>query len=215
LAGATQAIGIFGGTFDPIHHAHLRVALDVLECLPLAQVRFVPSHQPPHRGVPGAGSAQRLAMLEEALAGQPGFVIDDRELRRAGPSYMIDTLASLRAQYAQIPLALLLGWDAFCDFASWWRWQEIPQYAHLIVLARPGYEQRPLPEAIAELLRARALRDPNALCARPAGAILLQPVTQLAISATLIRTLLAQGRSPRYLVPEAVYNYIQEHRLYR
>jgi nicotinate-nucleotide adenylyltransferase len=132
----TQAggfIGLLGGTFDPVHNAHLRIALDVLEQLQLAEMRFIPSRQPPHRAQPGASPEQRLAMLQRAVQGQPGFIVDERELRRSGPSYMVDTLCSLRADFSETPLCLLLGLDAFRELHTWYRWQTIPELAHILV----------------------------------------------------------------------------------
>jgi nicotinate-nucleotide adenylyltransferase len=207
-------VGILGGTFDPVHHGHLRIALEVLEALDLAEVRFIPSRLPPHRGQPQATPAQRLALLRLAVAGQPGFIVDERELRRGGPSYMVDTLASLRAEVGNTPLCLLLGRDAFNDLPGWHRWRNILEFTHLIVLERPGAAPTP-PGELSQLLERCILDHPGALREKAAGGILIQPVTQLAISATRIRQLLAQGRSPRYLLPEAVLNCIHEQGLYR
>lgn len=209
-----RPIGILGGTFDPVHHGHLRIALEVLEQLELAEVRFIPCRLPPHRGQPRATPAQRLALLRLAVAGQAGFVVDERELRRQGPSYMVDTLASLRAEAGATPLCLLLGLDAFNDLPGWHCWRNILQLTHLIVLERPGAAPTPAGE-LSQLLDRHRLDHPEALWEKTAGGILFQPVTQLAISATRIRQLLAQGRSPRYLLPEAVWNCIREQGLYR
>ena len=207
-------VGILGGTFDPVHNGHLRIALEILENLALAEVRFIPSRLPPHRGRPQATPSQRLEMLRLAVAGQPGFVVDDRELRREGPSYMVDTLASLRIELGNTPLCLLLGRDAFNDLPGWHCWRNILELTHLIILERPGAALTPAGE-LSQLLDHCRLDHPGALREKAAGGILIQPVTQLAISATQIRQLLAQGRSPRYLLPEAVWNCIREHGLYR
>ena len=213
LAYPDRPIGIFGGTFDPIHNAHLRVALDALEALQLSEIRFIPSHRPPHRAQPGADPQQRLAMLQRALVGQPGFIADARELRRSGPSYMFDTLTSLRHEQSRSALCLLLGVDAFHDFSSWHRWREITNIAHLVVLQRPGFEQA-LNHELQAWVAERRLHQADDLCRQPQGGVLCLPVTQLAISATQIRRRLAQRRSPRYLLPEAVHNYIHQHQLY-
>lgn len=210
-----RPIGILGGTFDPIHYGHLRPALELLERLALHEIRFIPSRQPPHRTAPGAAPAQRLAMLERAIADQKGFILDDREMRRQGPSYMVDTLASLRAQFGEErSLCLLLGQDAFAGLESWHRWRDIIELAHIVVAARPGYELS-LDGELAALTAARRLEDADRLGAQPAGGILFQPVTPLDISATAIRALLAQKRSPRYLLPEAVRTYLSEQGLYQ
>ncbi len=209
-----RPIGILGGTFDPVHFGHLRPALESLESLGLAEVRLIPCGQPPHRSPPRAAAAERLAMLELALAGQPGLRVDVRELERPGPSYMVDTLASLRAELGATPLCLLLGSDAFLGLPGWHRWQELAQLAHLVVMHRPGWELSAVPAPLAQLLEANRVQNPAALAAQPAGAILFQPVTQLEISATAIRDTIAAGRSPRYLLPEAVWERIRAHGLY-
>lgn len=209
-----KPVGILGGTFDPVHHAHLRSALELLEDLDLAEVRFIPAGWPPHRDPPVASAGQRLAMLELAIAGQEGFVIDDRELHREGPSYMADTLSDLRAELGDTPLCLLLGMDAFDHLQGWHRWERIPDLAHLVVMQRPG-AGLPVSEIMGGLLAERKLHHAEDLKKRPAGGILFQPVTQLDISATRIRKVLAQGKSPRYLLPESVWRYIGERGLYR
>ncbi|MEZ5585335.1 MAG: nicotinate-nucleotide adenylyltransferase [Candidatus Competibacteraceae bacterium] len=209
-----KPIGILGGTFDPVHYGHLRAALEVLEELGLAQIRFIPSRQPPHRNQPYATPEQRLTLLREAVAGQSGFVVDERELHRDGPSFMADTLLSLRAELGAQPLCLLLGMDAFNDLHHWHRWREIPDAAHIVVLYRPGYDLTHS-QALGDLVMQRRIRHPHRLCEQPAGTILFQPITQLEISATRIRELLAQGRSPRYLMPDSVWHIIRDQGLYR
>ena len=209
-----KPIGILGGTFDPVHYGHLRPALEVLQNLELAEVRFIPCRLPPHRGQPAATPAQRLALLQRAVIDQPGFVVDDRELHRAGPSYTVDTLTALRAEVGAVPLCLLLGTDAFVSLPSWHRWQDILALTHVVVMHRPGTVP-PWPEPLGRLVAGRMLQHPTALGASPAGGIWLQPVTQLAISATQIRQLLAHGYSPRYLLPEPVWTYLRDQNLYR
>lgn len=202
-ASQTAPIGVFGGMFDPVHHGHLRTALELLERCALAAVRFVPCGQPPHRPPPAAGVALRADMLRAALAGEPRFVLDERELHRPGPSYMVDTLASLRAELGPVPLCLLLGADAFLGLPGWHRWEELPGLAHLIVVRRPGWE---LPAAgpLARLTSERLAQSPTQLSARPAGLVLTQSVTQLEIASSAIRALVAAGGDPRFLVPERV-----------
>ncbi len=211
---APHPIGILGGTFDPIHYGHLRPALELLEALELAEVRFVPCRIPAHRATPSVTAEQRLALVRLATADQPGFVADERELRREGPSYMVDTLASLRADFGDTPLCLIVGADAFRDLPTWRRWRELTRWAHLVVMRRPGAPQS-LPPALEEFVTPRVIHDPLGLRQKPAGGVLFQPVTQLDISATRIRVLLARGQSPRYLLPEAVLAAIHDRALYR
>ncbi len=212
---APRPIGILGGTFDPIHYGQLRPALALLEELELAEIRFVPCRIPAHRGTPLISAEQRLALVQLATAGQAGFVSDDRELRREGLSYMVDTLAALRGDFGdETPLCLIVGADAFRELHTWRRWQELPNLAHIVVMQRPGL-LKPLAPALDAFTTPRLIHDRFALQRKPAGGILFQTVTQLDISATRIRTLLARGQSPRYLLPEAVLAYIHAQALYR
>ena len=211
---SNDPIGILGGTFDPIHNGHLRSALEVLENLRLAEVRFMPCHYPPHRNQPAASAAHRLSMLRSAVAGQPGFFVDDRELRRDGPSYMVESLESLRLQFGSRSFCLLLGTDAFNGLLGWHRWQELLGLTHIVVLHRPGFN--PNTAAVLDKLNGHCqLDNPAELRDQPSGSIFFQPVTPLDISATCIRTLLGAGRSPRYLLPESVQAYIRDYGLYR
>jgi nicotinate-nucleotide adenylyltransferase len=207
-------IGILGGTFDPIHFGHLRTALDVMQGVGLAEVRFVPLHRAVHREQPVVSGRLRLQMLQLAVADQPGFSVDDRELRRRGDSYMVDTLASLREEMGQRPLGLILGGDAFNQFLSWRQPLTILQLAHLLVMQRPGHDRIVDPQ-LRRLLQGHRASDRDALHQLSAGRILFQPVTQLEISSTKIRGLVAAGHSPRYLLPETVLQLLEAERLYR
>ncbi|HHH13861.1 MAG TPA: nicotinate-nucleotide adenylyltransferase [Thiolapillus brandeum] len=205
-------IGIFGGTFDPVHLGHLRTALDVYEALGLAELRLVPLGRAVHRLQPRLPAALRLEMLEAAVANQPGFVVDRREIDSDEPSYTVHTLESLRRELGdEVPLCLLLGRDAFAAFHTWREPERILRLAHLVVMERPGealYLETPL-EALVEG-RITAMREE--LVRAPAGRILFQPVTQLDISATDIRARLDAGRSVRWLVPEAVLPLLETRR---
>ena len=206
-------IGIFGGTFDPVHFGHLRPALEVMEALSLEEVRFIPAGRPNLRDAPQASAEQRLAMLERAVAGQPGFVIDEREIHRQGVSYMVDTLASVREEIGARPLCLILGYDAFLKLHRWHRWERIPELAHLVVAHRPGWDGQG-PDAPLQRLLAERSCAADALADRPAGCIVRVAVTQLDISATRIRELVHGGRDIRFLLPDSVRDYIIEQRLY-
>jgi nicotinate-nucleotide adenylyltransferase len=212
-------IGILGGTFDPIHYGHLRLAEELGEALRLEQVLIVPSGTPPHRAAPTVAAGHRLAMVRLAAADNARFRVDDRELRRSGPGYTFDTLAELRAELgATRPLVLLIGADAFLEFATWHRWREIFGLAHLAVAHRPGSpaERWPalMPQPLAREYSARLVQQPLAVHLSPAGGIVVIPFTALDIAATAIRDMLQGGASPRYLLPAAVLDYIREKRLY-
>ena len=200
---AARPLAILGGTFDPIHNAHLRVAWEAGEFLD-AEVRIVPASVPPHREQPIASAAERAALVRAALAGQDRLILDTRELERAGPSYTVDTLLELREEFGPgRPLVLLVGADAFAGLPAWHRWQELFGLAHIGVLTRPGHDA-PLPSHLRVKIISRRARDPRTLSESPAGRVLQVPVTPLEISASRIRQLLAEGRDPRWLVPDAV-----------
>jgi len=210
----SKRIGIFGGTFDPVHIGHLRGALEVVEQFDLDELRLIPSARPPHRGTPQVSAVDRLAMVERAVAGLTPLTVDDRELKRDKPSYSIDTLESLRAELAaEDQLFLVLGWDAFCGLPTWHRWTELLDHCHILVLQRPDADSEPS-ETLRDLLAARSVSDPQALSG-PGGQIAFVWQTPLEVSATQIRQLLASGKSVRFLLPDAVLAYIETHGLYR
>jgi nicotinate-nucleotide adenylyltransferase len=208
-----QPIGIFGGTFDPIHLGHLRTAFELWQALKLTEVRFVPAATTPGREQPLADGALRLRMVEAAISEEPAFVVDDREVRRAGVSYSVDTLTELRSEFPDRSLCLLLGMDAFLGLPNWHRWRELFDLAHIVVAHRPGWKaptQGPLGEVMVDR-GTGAIRD---LHENLAGRILVHAGTQLEISSTDLRQTLVAGRDPRYLVPGSVRKIIWETRCY-
>lgn len=205
---------IYGGTFDPVHHGHLRLALEVSQQLGSVPVDLVPCHIPPHRGETGATPEQRLRLLELAIAHEPCLSVDDRELRRGGESYTADTLRQLRSELgAEVPLVMVVGTDAFAGFDRWNEWQQIPDLAHIVVVRRPGVTLDPEGEP-ARLLAQRGVDSAEALNAQVAGHVLELNPPWLDISATGIRERIGTGRSARYLVPDAVLAEIQSMGLY-
>ena len=215
----TGPIGVFGGTFDPIHYGHLRLAEEVAEAAKLAAVRFMPSGTPPHRGAPGAGSTDRVEMVRLATDGNPRFSVDARETLRTGPGYTYDTLTELRRELgAQQSLVLLVGADAFLELATWHRWHALFDLAHIVVAYRPGYPidtwQSRMPEPLAHEYGARSMQQPLAVHLAPAGGIATVSMTGLDISATFVRNAIRMRQSARYLLPEAVLDYIRSHALY-
>lgn len=206
-------IGILGGTFDPIHHGHLRLALDTAELLRLAEVRLVPNGQPPHRDAPIANAANRASWVGLATDPEPRLTLDDRELKRTGRSYTVDTLADMRAQWPQTPLCLIMGRDVFAKLPSWHDWRRLFDLAHIVLIDRPGPRPTLADEAAAEL-DTRQVTDPSVLAAHSAGAIIpIEPPT-LAISASRIRHLLATDASVRYLLPDSVLEELMTNETY-
>lgn len=219
-------IGIFGGTFDPVHYGHLRSALEVKDIFGLDEVRLIPCADPPHREQPAVTADMRLQMLELAIKNQPGLKIDTRELDRydlhQAPSYMVDTLKSLRQEFPTEPLLLFIGSDAFAHLTGWHQWQQLFDYAHIVVMTRPGniddlgrsangsFETQQ-PE---DFFKARLAKDINELAQSSAGKLCFQQVTQLDISATAIRDIIARKQNPGFLLPDAVIEYITQHQLY-
>jgi nicotinate-nucleotide adenylyltransferase len=195
-------VGIYGGSFDPVHFGHLRTALEVRRLLDLDSVRFIPARLPPHRPAPQAADRLRLRMLEAAVAGVEGFALDSRELERDGPSYTVDTLAALREEAPDRALILILGMDAFLGLPDWHRAGDLPAYAHFMIAHRPGWEP-PTIGVLGEWLSARQTRDPRDLRSG-AGRAYVHSVTGLDISSTAIRAEVARGGDPRFLVPDAV-----------
>ncbi|VFM95027.1 MAG: nicotinate-nucleotide adenylyltransferase [Candidatus Kentron sp. G] len=206
-------IGILGGTFDPVHHGHLRFALEVRERLSLSSVRLIPVRTPPHRAPPRATDEIRLRMLMAAVRDEEELVVDDRELRRSGLSYTVDTLDGLHQCFPASPLCLILGMDAFCRLTTWNRWPRILELAHIAIARRPG-ASLPMEGEIAHLLASRKTNDPLHLREEPAGRVIMLPVPQLDISATHLRARVVRGASIRYLVPDAVLEIITHERLY-
>ena len=206
-------ICILGGTFDPVHFGHLRPALEVQQALGVPRVDLLPCRLPPHREPPVLGPEQRLELLRLAVEDDQALGIDERELQRDGPSYMVDTLKSLRADCGDQPLCLALGMDAFLHLQGWHNWQELLSLCHLVVMLRPGSEW-PADGALAAIVERCGVNAAGALQRRPAGLVLGVAVTRLSISSTEIRTLLAEGKSARYLLPEKVLTRIEQEKWY-
>ena len=212
-----RGVGILGGTFDPVHYGHLRMADEVGAALGLAEVRLVPAGNPYHRPVdaPPAPRLQRLAMARLGVVEFPRLTVDPREALRSVPNYTIDTLTGLREELGATPILLLVGADTFVTLPTWKRWAELFGLAHLVVIARPGHElSEPLPAVLASALASRQTADPDLLF-RGAGRIYRQAVTPQQISATRIRELVRAGQRLDGLVPASVAKYIESHSLYR
>ena len=214
-----RPLGVFGGTFDPLHFGHLRLAEEACDRLQLAAVRWIPAGQPALRGSPRVSAAQRLAMVRLATADNARFTVDCAEAAVSQASYTVPTLERLRRPEvcgAQRPLVLLLGADAFLRLPEWHRWQSLFALAHIAVAHRPGspLAERSLPPALGDACRERFSTDAAQLSDAPAGRVVPFAMTPLAISATQVRALLAADESVRYLLPDALIAYIRAHHLY-
>lgn len=210
-------VGILGGTFDPIHNAHLALARVARDTLNLAEVLWIPAGQPPHRAPPRAAPADRLAMVRAAIAGEPRFALDASEVASTEASYTVHTLRRLREQLAPTtPLVLLMGADAFLGLPGWHRWREIFDYAHIAVATRPGFPLDAIDPPLGDVLAAR--RAASADFQAPAGSIVTFDLVAGTVSATEARALIAAG-APRArlleLLPAPVLDYIYQHSLYR
>lgn len=208
-------LGILGGTFDPIHAGHLRTALELAEELAMARMCLLPSGIPPHRGAPVASPQQRLAMAELAIAGDDTLAVDGRESRKTTTAYTIDTLRELRAEVGeQTAISFCVGADAFMGMPAWRDWQEFPRLCHIVVVARPGWHL-PADLGALECWRDRFIYQGDTLARSCAGKVLFVSLTPMDVSASRIRDITAAGFSARYLLPDSVWHYIQQHRLYR
>jgi nicotinate-nucleotide adenylyltransferase len=210
-------IGILGGTFDPIHFGHLRMAQELLEALNLSQIRFIPAATPPLKNHPVASTDDRAAMLRLAIAGNSKFSLDERELGRSGTSYTIDTLLSLRQELGtDVSLCLLMGSDAFLGLPNWQRWQELLNYCHIVVARRPSVAPSAdaMPDQLKALWEKSVTTRIEDLTRKAAGHILMQHITPLDISATRIREDLSHNLTSRYLMPDCVVDFIHGRQLY-
>jgi nicotinate-nucleotide adenylyltransferase len=208
-----EPLALFGGTFDPVHYGHLRCADEARQKLGLKQLYLLPSGTPAHRATPQASPGQRLEMLQLARAEFPALAIDSRELRRSGPSYMVDTLQELRTEFPTRSLLLLIGQDAANRLHTWHQWERLFSLANLVILTRPG-ENEDYRHDLAKKIQNRLVTQVQDLADSPANHILQLQVSPVDISATTIQSMMRLGRSPKSMVPDSVLNYIDENRLY-
>jgi len=209
-----KPLGILGGTFDPVHHGHLRLAVEVWRSCNLAEVRLIPLHTPPHRQTPNTSPGQRLQMLQLATQPSDELVVDDRELQMADVSFTVDTLRSLREEVKQQPLCLIMGMDAFQSLNTWRQWSALLDYAHIIVVRRPGVKMAIAQVDIAELYEKHLTTELSALHTQEAGKIFAVDMAELDISSTRIRERIRTKQNVHYLLPEKVITYIEQEGLY-
>jgi nicotinate-nucleotide adenylyltransferase len=208
-----EPLGLFGGTFDPVHYGHLRCAEQARQKLNLKNLSLLPVGIPPHRKTPQATIRQRLEMLKLAQLEFPLLDIDERETLRSGPSYMVDTLQELRAQTPHRPILLLMGQDTANQLHSWYHWEQLFVLSHIVILTRPGAKAE-YRQDLAKLMQWRLSPDVPSLLHSEAGGVLHLDVSPTDASATTIKSIIRLGRSPGSMLPAAVLDYINENRLY-
>lgn len=205
-------IGLYGGTFNPVHYGHLRTALEVKEIFSLDNIYLVPCAEPVHKKELITTAQMRFEMLHLAIQNTLGMIIDRRELDREGHSYMVDTLKSIRAELgSDIPLLLFIGMDAFKGLSTWYQWTSLFEYSHIVVMTRPGYSRR---GKMSGFLSLKLTENKVNLTQKEAGYLFFQPVTQMDISSSNIREIISTGRNPEFLLPDDVINYIRQNNLY-
>ena len=209
-----DAIGILGGTFDPIHFGHLRLALEIQQDIKLDHVRLMPCYLPVHRPPPVASAEHRLTMIQMAIEPEASLQVDVRELHRTEPSYAIDTIKSLKSDFGETPISLIMGNDAFMQFNQWKDWEDFLNHCHIVVAHRPSFNI-PMHSPLHEKLNANYTQNKEDLLTQECGKIYFQKITSLDISATDIREQYQEGYNTRFLLPESVCHYINEHELYR
>lgn len=208
-----RAIGFLGGTFDPIHFGHLYPAIEISKALQLQPFFLMPNYIAPHKSSSHGTAEQRCTMVELAIQSEPDIQIDPRELTRKKPSYTIETLKELKAQYPTTPLCFIMGMDSLINFDSWYQWQDILNYCHLIISRRPGW-QAVFNDNIKALLKIAQTRNKDDLHNYQAGRIYFQDTTQFDISSTEIRSLINKHKTIDHLLPKSVADYIKLNKLY-
>lgn len=217
MAANNEPLGILGGTFDPIHFGHLRLAEECADSLKINEVRLLPAGKPWQRSGLIVPIEHRVEMVRLGVESNPRFRVDAREAQRTGPTYTVETLASLRHEFGEArPLVMIVGSDQFLNLPTWHRWQKLFEYAHIAVARRANepFDLGELPAALAAMVTNRLTNDRSAL-AEPAGRVFSIEMTPLKISSSQIRTLVRTRASARYLLPAAVYEYILQHGLYQ
>ncbi len=211
-----RMIGLFGGTFNPVHNGHLHLATSLSKHLPFDEIRFIPSAIPPLKDAPVATAMHRTEMLRLAIGSNPQFKLDTREIQRSGKSYTIDTLTSLRQELGgDVSLCWLIGTDAFSQLDQWHRWQALFDYAHFVIVERPHQKAtQAISDPIQMLLNQRITQDTSILGARPSGYCIKLEINALDISSTEVRKRLSSGQSVDSMLPKNVLEYIQQQHLY-
>lgn len=209
-----RLVGLLGGTFNPIHNGHLRLAQELADGLQLSEVRFIPAAIPPHKAEPEVSAQQRAEMIKLAIEDNPLFKLDTRELERNGASYTIDTLTSLHKELSDSAICLIMGSDAFLKLDTWHRWKELIKFCHIILVQRPNYQHQGLNQTLQNFMQDHYTENLAHLREARSGYITMQQIPALDISSSQIREMVQHHRNPAYLCPKAVASYIQNNRLY-
>ncbi|MCP4274046.1 MAG: nicotinate-nucleotide adenylyltransferase [Gammaproteobacteria bacterium] len=212
-ASNTKPVAILGGTFDPVHHGHLRLAIDIAETLKLHELRLMPGYQPVHRDRPSASVEQRLQMLKLAVANSDVLTVDDRELLRKGPSWTLLSLKEIRNEIAEsTPLYFILGEDAFCHFDSWYHWEDLINYAHLLVAVRPGSHPK-TSKKLQQFVQQYQYQG-EGFPESASGNIIFLDNPMLDIASSDIRERISNNRNIQHLLPTDVIEYLQTQKIY-
>ena len=209
-----RPIGILGGTFDPVHNGHIRMAIECYERLGLEEVRLIPLHAPPHRREPAASPEQRYQMLELATVKLDGLVVDNCELKKGGISYTVDTVHMIRKKFKETSLCLLMGADAFNSMHTWYQWKDLLNFVHIVIAERPGNVTNPDNPELRDLLVSRRTGNLSGLYDSPSGKIFEIVMPLLDISSTRIRDIFSSKKNPAMLLPENVLEYITANHIY-
>ena len=209
-----QRIGIMGGMYNPVHNAHLRVAIECQEKFNFDELKMLPCAVPPHRDSPEVDSQQRCEMLRLALSDVDNISVDTRELDRSGMSYTVDTLRSLKIDFPDVKLFLIVGSDAFQGLNTWHKWKEILQLSNIVIAQRPDNENN-LKSEVGQQLKECFTKDIDAFLDSDAGQVFSLVVSQMEISSSQIRELIGKNMSAQFLVPDVVLDFIKEYKLYK
>ncbi len=207
-------IGLFGGTFDPIHYGHINTANHIANWLSLKELSLIPCHIPPHKSSASATAQQREEMVQLVCNQQPLFTLDNRELTKTSTSYTVETLAQIKQEHPNSCLFFIIGMDSLLSFTTWHRWQEILKLAHIVVSTRPGYNLANSNQATKDLLTKHLADSLSAITNKSSGCILLSPENNHNISSSQIRCSLKEQLPVQNLLPENIYRYINRYKLY-
>lgn len=209
-----HTIAIFGGTFDPIHHGHLKTSSTLQDHFHFERYVFLPCKTPTQKPAATANNEHRIQMIQSAIQEIENAEIDVREMERSTPSYTVDTLLSFRTQYPEASITLIMGYDAFLSLPRWHQWEQLIQLANVLVINRVGYQQQKLPVELKLLLKQHQTQDPMELLRHREGLIGFFNAGDYDLSSSSIRKKLVEGKDMSDMLPNAVLDYIRKWQLY-